>query len=256
MWNPALSHVVWAACRSNRPTHHRFGWFGWHNRIGIEFLEDSKPLAAGGKGWRKTGSFPTRSLPPRWLQSAKRTADEKLSASFRLKKQGLHENVPVGLKFSQVATPLGPVTLGVSDAGLHIAHFGTFGEESYHEDTGSGAASEYMKEAKMQLEEYFAGCRTTFSVPLNPEGTPFQKRAWAALAKILFGQTICYEEQAELMNEPGKARAVGSANGKNPICIFLPCHRVIAKGGKLGGFSFGLESKQFLLDLEQSKTDR
>ncbi|KAL3680437.1 hypothetical protein R1sor_023393 [Riccia sorocarpa] len=187
------------------------------------------------------------------LHSAKRTASGEPSAFVTLKKRGLDENVPAGMKFSKVATPLGPVTLGASDAGLHLAHFGTLWEEKCDEDCGSDAASEYMKEAKLQLEEYFAGRRTSFSIPLNPEGTSFQKKAWAALAKIPFGETICYEEQAKLMNEPGKARAVGGANGKNPICIFLPCHRVIAKGGKLGGFSSGLESKQFLLDLEQSK---
>ncbi|KAG6543829.1 hypothetical protein Mapa_014669 [Marchantia paleacea] len=204
---------------------------------------------------------PTAAARNRDLRSVKAAAfkrDEmavggESSASLRLKKRGLAAKALGEMKLSQVATPLGPLSLGVSGAGLHMAYFDTWWGESTEDDTGNGAADVYMREAKVQVGEYFGGRRNTFSIPLIPEGTPFQKKAWAVLEQIPFGRTVCYEEQAKLMNEPGKARAVGAANGKNPICLFIPCHRVIAKGGKLCGYAHGSENKKFLLDFEMSK---
>lgn len=105
-------------------------------------------------------------------------------------------------------------------------------------------------QAKVQVQEYFAGIRKDFTIPLAMDGTSFQKRAWTALGRIPYGETICYEEQAISMGEPTKARAVGAANGKNPICLFVPCHRVIAKDGGLCGYTSGLQIKKYLLDLE------
>jgi len=105
-------------------------------------------------------------------------------------------------------------------------------------------------QAKEQIEQYFAGKRSSFSLPIAPQGTPFQKKAWAALEKIPYGKVISYSEQADLMGEPGKARAVGMANGRNPVCLILPCHRVIGKNGNLTGYGFGLDTKKSLLDLE------
>jgi len=103
-----------------------------------------------------------------------------------------------------------------------------------------------------QLKEYFAGNRKEFDIPLKLEGTDFQKKVWQELLKIPFGKTISYQELAEKMGDKNKARAVGNANGKNPIPIIIPCHRVIEKNGKLGGFGGGLHIKQYLLTLENN----
>lgn len=107
-------------------------------------------------------------------------------------------------------------------------------------------------QAKQQLHEYFAGTRKTFDLPLCMEGTLFQKRAWAALQQIPYGETVSYKDQATMMGETSKSsRAVGGANGRNPISIIVPCHRVVRKGS-LGGYAGGLHVKQYLLDLESS----
>lgn len=102
------------------------------------------------------------------------------------------------------------------------------------------------------MEQYFAGTRSTFSLPIAAQGTPFQRKAWAALDKIPYGKAISYSEQADLMGEPGKARAVGMANGRNPVCLIVPCHRVVGKNGTLTGYAFGLDVKKQLLDFESS----
>ncbi|MCP5028660.1 MAG: methylated-DNA--[protein]-cysteine S-methyltransferase [Actinomycetia bacterium] len=104
-----------------------------------------------------------------------------------------------------------------------------------------------------QLVEYFAGDRTDFDLPLQLEGTDFQKEAWLALAGIPYGQTISYGRQAERIGRPGAFRAVGSANGQNPVPIVLPCHRVVGADGSLTGFGGGLGIKQQLLDLERDQ---
>lgn len=103
---------------------------------------------------------------------------------------------------------------------------------------------------EVQLREYFAGKRKSFTVPLAPEGTEFQKSVWMQLRKIPFGETITYGEQARRLGKPSAARAVGAANGKNPISILVPCHRVIGATGSLTGFAGGLDVKQKLLALE------
>jgi methylated-DNA-[protein]-cysteine S-methyltransferase len=105
-------------------------------------------------------------------------------------------------------------------------------------------------EAKRQLDEYFAGERTTFDLPLNPAGTPFQQVVWEALRAIPYGEVFSYGEIAEQIGKPGAARAVGLANGRNPISVIVPCHRVIGASGSLTGYGGGLERKQLLLDLE------
>ncbi len=110
----------------------------------------------------------------------------------------------------------------------------------------------FMWQAKEQVQQYFAGQRKTFSVPVELQGTLFQRKAWAALNMIPYGETWTYTEQAEGMGEHGKARAVGMANGKNPVCLLVPCHRVVGKGGNLRGYAFGVEIKQSLLEFEAS----
>ncbi|MEA9357279.1 methylated-DNA--[protein]-cysteine S-methyltransferase [Bacteriovorax sp. PP10] len=101
-----------------------------------------------------------------------------------------------------------------------------------------------------QLKEYFTGKRKVFDLPLNPMGTSFQQMVWNELRQIPFGETRSYGELATKMGSPKASRAVGAANGKNPISIVVPCHRVIGKNGKLTGFAGGLRSKELLLDLE------
>lgn len=106
---------------------------------------------------------------------------------------------------------------------------------------------------KKQLNEYFRGERTKFDLELAPEGTPFQLAAWRELRKIPYGSTISYGEQAKRMGNPRATRAVGAANGKNPLSIVVPCHRVIGANGKLTGFGGGLGAKKKLLELEGAK---
>jgi methylated-DNA-[protein]-cysteine S-methyltransferase len=103
---------------------------------------------------------------------------------------------------------------------------------------------------RQQLTDYFAGKRQTFDVALAPEGTVFQKAVWTALTKVPFGQTRTYGQQAVMIGNPNAVRAVGAANGRNPIGIVIPCHRVIGSGGKLTGYAGGLDKKEFLLKLE------
>jgi AraC family transcriptional regulator of adaptative response/methylated-DNA-[protein]-cysteine methyltransferase len=116
-------------------------------------------------------------------------------------------------------------------------------------DTGSHPL---LDQLRAELDEYFAGRRREFSVPLVYPGTPFQVKVWSALRAIPFGATISYEELASRVGSPGSQRAAGHANGQNPLAIIIPCHRVINKGGKLGGYGGGLWRKRILLDLEQS----
>lgn len=111
-----------------------------------------------------------------------------------------------------------------------------------------------LREAARQLKDYFAGKRKAFALPLDFDGTDFQKKVWQALLTIPFGQTRTYAQIASQIGNPAAVRAVGAANGKNPISIVAPCHRVIGSNGKLTGFAGGLKAKSFLLDLESGNT--
>jgi methylated-DNA-[protein]-cysteine S-methyltransferase len=106
---------------------------------------------------------------------------------------------------------------------------------------------------KEELHEYFAGKRQTFTLPLNPQGTEFQKKTWETLLLIPYGETISYASEAKLFGNPKAVRAVANANGRNPISILIPCHRVIGTGGGLGGYSGGIWRKEFLLALEKKE---
>jgi methylated-DNA-[protein]-cysteine S-methyltransferase len=108
-----------------------------------------------------------------------------------------------------------------------------------------------LARAARQLEEYFDGSRTDFDLPLAPDGTPFQQEAWSVLRTIPYGATISYGEQAARVGDRKRARAVGAANGRNPIPIIVPCHRVVGSNGHLTGFGGGIESKAWLLDHER-----
>lgn len=111
-------------------------------------------------------------------------------------------------------------------------------------------AEKILLQTAKQLQEYFEGKRQTFDLKLDPVGTPFQKKVWSELQKIPFGKTLAYKDIAKKIHNPKAVRAVGTANGKNPFCIIIPCHRVIAADGTLGGYAGGLEMKKYLLDLE------
>jgi methylated-DNA-[protein]-cysteine S-methyltransferase len=110
---------------------------------------------------------------------------------------------------------------------------------------------EVLDRAIAQLTEYFDGTRSDFDLPLDPDGTDFQRQAWAALRRIPYGETISYGEQATMLGDKNKSRAVGAANGKNPIPIVVPCHRVVGGNGHLTGFAGGIETKAWLLDHER-----
>lgn len=120
------------------------------------------------------------------------------------------------------------------------------------ESSGIARAEGHLDRAEVQLAEYFEGTRRTFDLDLDPAGTDFQLRAWRALRAIPYGRTISYGEQAAELGEPGAARAVGAANGRNPLSIVVPCHRVVAASGALTGFAGGLDTKAWLLDHEQA----
>ena len=112
------------------------------------------------------------------------------------------------------------------------------------------AGVRFLQAAKTQLAEYFAGSRRDFDLPLAPQGTEFQLQVWHELARIPFGATISYAQLAQRIGNPSGTRAVGAANGRNPLPIVLPCHRVIGADGSMTGFGGGLPTKEFLLRLE------
>lgn len=138
-------------------------------------------------------------------------------------------------------TPFGPAWASVDARGA-VTEF-TFGE-------GNGEGGQNSAVAR-QIEDFFAGKRQTFEFPLAPKGTEFQKRVWAELLKIPFGETISYGELARRVGNPAASRAVGHANGQNPIAVIVPCHRVIGSNGKLTGYGGGLELKEKLLNWER-----
>lgn len=115
--------------------------------------------------------------------------------------------------------------------------------------------TELLSMATIQLDEYFQGKRTTFSLPFKLTGTPFQLAVWKELQNIPYGQTTSYKEIAQKINKPKAYRAVGMANNKNPLPIIIPCHRVIGSNGKLIGYTGGLKLKNYLLELEKSHTN-
>jgi methylated-DNA-[protein]-cysteine S-methyltransferase len=149
--------------------------------------------------------------------------------------------------FTRVPSPIGVLTLVASKKGLR----GVYLEAHEKADDVWKEDSSRFSDATKQLAEYFLGKRKTFDLLLDLQGTPFQLSAWAALLKIPFGETRCYAEQAAMINNPKAVRAIGLANGKNPISIVVPCHRVIGKNGSLTGYGGGLETKRFLLELEK-----
>lgn len=115
--------------------------------------------------------------------------------------------------------------------------------------------TELLKKAGIQLQEYFAGKRRSFDLPLAPEGTPFQQKVWKALLEIPYGETRSYGDIARNIGQEKASRAVGMANNKNPIAIIIPCHRVVGSNGKLVGYAGGLDIKKQLLNLEKQSAN-
>ena len=149
----------------------------------------------------------------------------------------------------RIDSPVGPLMLAADDNGVrHIE----FRENRHPADHGGwhGGDSDLLRAAEAQLGEYFAGTRTTFDLPLAPRGTDFQVAVWRELARIPYGTTISYAQLAQRVGNTQAMRAVGAANGRNPLPIVLPCHRVIGADGALVGFGGGLPVKEFLLRLE------
>ena len=149
-------------------------------------------------------------------------------------------------------SPIGPLTLIARDG--HLTHLVM--EDQAHAAAvppGSRRDDAYFVDVRGQLDEYFAGTRTGFDVAVRLEGTEFQRAVWAQLCAIPYGSTISYGELARRVGNPKASRAVGLANGRNPIAVIVPCHRVIAGDGSLGGYGGGLDRKTALLDLEGAR---
>jgi len=179
---------------------------------------------------------------------------------------GHHMLILADLKRALLVTPIGELTLVASSRGLRgVVWPGERGDRSRQRPASSDATAPgqepadvdpetMLRAAAEQLGEYFAGTRTAFELPLDLLGTPFQLAAWEVLRGIPHGSTISYGEQARRLGDPRKARAAGSANGRNPIPIIVPCHRVIGGDGSLTGFAAGMEAKAWLLHHERSST--
>lgn len=147
-------------------------------------------------------------------------------------------------------SPVGDLYLAATDEGLTHILFVAQMDRKPHTVPGKGAAARIVRQTRSQLNDYFAGSRREFDVPLAPAGTEFQRAAWKALAEVPYGETLSYAELARRMKRPSAVRAVGAANGANPIPIILPCHRIIGADGTLTGYGGGLEIKRRLLSLE------
>jgi methylated-DNA-[protein]-cysteine S-methyltransferase len=156
------------------------------------------------------------------------------------------------MSYTQIESPVGPLLLVADEAGLRQILFvngrhQARPEPSWKED---GAP---LEKTISQLRSYFAGEREEFDLTLAPEGTPFQQKVWKRLCEIPYGETISYGELAKQIGNPQASRAVGLANGSNPIPIVIPCHRVIGSNGKLTGYGGGLPIKEKLLALERKQ---
>jgi len=153
--------------------------------------------------------------------------------------------------FTEFASPIGTLQLRGTDSSLT----GVF-MEPHTQPRDAVRDDAPLRDARLQLEEYFAGERCEFSVALDAMGTEFQRRVWEALRAIPFGETVSYGDIARRIGNPRAVRAVGLANGRNPIAIIVPCHRVIGANGSLTGYGGGLERKRFLLALEKCAMEK
>ena len=154
------------------------------------------------------------------------------------------------MNYAYLETPIGTLLIVGDDAAVHRITFPQHSRAAQPAPEWEASQHGPVGEAMRQLREYFAGKRADFDLPLAPMGTTFQRSVWRQLQEIPYGETISYGELARRVGNPKASRAVGSANGANPLPIVIPCHRVIAGDGTLGGFGGGLPTKQALLALE------
>lgn len=155
---------------------------------------------------------------------------------------------PAATATRTIESPIGPLAVRASTRGIVALHFGP--APPTPADTADDTAAAHADAAAEQLLAYFDGRLRTFTVPLDLRGTPFQRSVWSRLLEIPYGKTISYRQLAHLVGSPQGFRAVGAANGANPVAIIVPCHRVIANDGTLGGYGGGLDRKRLLLELE------
>ena len=160
----------------------------------------------------------------------------------------MKKSVPLFAK--TINSPIGKITLVANEESLVQLSWGKLNQLKNELVPQKVNRHSVLDLAEKQLHEYFSGKRLDFTIPLAPCGTPFQKKAWSALRKIPYGKTISYGEQAKRIGNPKAVRAIGGANGKNPIGIIVPCHRVVGADGSLTGFTGGLSIKKKLLELE------
>ena len=154
--------------------------------------------------------------------------------------------------YTHVESPIGPLLLVADETGLRRIAFPE-GTQPAPPDPGWQENSQALRATTEQLRRYFAGELERFDLPLAPQGTPFQQQVWKELVKIPYGETVSYGELAGRIGNPKASRAVGMANGSNPIPIVIPCHRVIGSNGKLTGYGGGLVVKEKLLALEKKQ---
>ena len=163
----------------------------------------------------------------------------------------------VSYEYTTIPSPVGKLTLVASANGLCALYFEQSKQQAYlarmraEGSAAENAQNKHLVKAAAQLAEYFAGKRRDFDVKLDMQGSVFQLSAWRALQQIPYGQTCSYAQQAASIGDAKKARAVGMANGLNPLAIVVPCHRVVGASGSLTGFAGGLKAKQYLLEHEQ-----
>ena len=161
----------------------------------------------------------------------------------------MRQSPDAALIYAELATPVGPLLIAADQQRLKRIAF----QRKQGAPPPAGRPSSLIRDTTRQLEEYFAGRRRTFDLPLAPDGTTFQQKVWTALQEIPYGETISYGELARRIGLAGAARAVGLANGSNPLPIVIPCHRVIGSNGTLTGYGGGLPIKQALLSLERGE---
>lgn len=148
------------------------------------------------------------------------------------------------MQYAVMDSPIGPLTVASTEKGIASIHFGN------NVPNGAIVDPTANRETMEQLSEYFQGRRTQFDLPLDVEGTPFQKAVWSELTRIPYGETRSYGEVAKAVGRPRAARAVGMANHDNPIAVVIPCHRVVGRDGSLTGYAGGLQLKSQLLSIE------
>ncbi len=170
-----------------------------------------------------------------------------------------HPDAASPVRLRAIDTAIGPMTIGATDDAVVLADFtrrpmmpAQLASVRRRIGPTATGSTPLLDAAERQLREYLDGRRATFDLPLDLPGSAFQERVWAELARIPYGETISYGELAARVGVPAGSRAVGRANGSNRIAVIVPCHRVIATGGGLGGYGGGLDAKRFLLDLESS----